>query len=366
MKKFLCFIIVFVLVSSLNVYAQEENELTIHADSSQEFISRAKNFIYSQMDNLCTKTTVIFTGKGLEEFTYDQLLKGQTGLESEIITEYMQTEGKDYNALILRQYSISKTVWKNSSSNGKPSKLRIIYSFRWDEEMSDIQKLESFSKSVIEKLSQKNKTQYEMVKAIHDFVVSEYSYDTSSENEIHNPSDLIEQSKGVCSAYTGLIYKLLQEAGIESRIILLDAKGLNGAQNEAHTWNLIKLDNLWYHMDATWDDPITILDSGKIRYDYFLKSDETILKDHSFNKKPYPSALEDYKEKTQSLPIINIVPQKIDTSKTIPLNELKLKTQTSLLNSFLLFFPPSAFIGFFCVIFLIAMALFLLKLFEQR
>ncbi len=368
MKKIICFISVIIISFSftgLDINAQD-GEFTINADNSQEYFIRAKEILYSEMDNLCDEVTIIFTGKGLDDFTYDLLLKEKIGLEGELITEYMQTAGKDYNALILRGYSISKTVWKNSLSNEKATKLRIVYSFRWDETAEDIQRLDDFSESVIQKLSIENKTPYETVKAIHDFVVSVYSYDTSPVNEIHNPSEMIETKTGVCSAYTRLVYKLLTKAGIESRIVLLDATGKSNGVEECHTWNLVKLNNSWYHMDTTWDDPITAFDTNKIQYDYFLKSDETFLKDHSFTKTPYPAAPEDYKESNLSLPIINIVPEKDDTLKTESVNEIKTKRQTSLNNSLLLlFFSPSAFICSFFVILLTIIFLSLIKSFEK-
>ena len=52
-----------------------------------------------------------------------------------------------------------------------------------------------------------------------------------------------------------------------------------------HMWNFVKLDDKWYHVDLTWDDP-TYRPSGGGRYDmtdaslqhehhdYFLISDE--------------------------------------------------------------------------------------------
>ena len=61
-----------------------------------------------------------------------------------------------------------------------------------------------------------------------------------------------------------------------------------------HMWNMVKVGGLWYHVDVTWDDPIS--SSGPmLRYDYFLVSDSTILADHSIsNPFAVPSAPNNY------------------------------------------------------------------------
>ena len=49
-------------------------------------------------------------------------------------------------------------------------------------------------------------------------------------------------------------------------------------------WNYIKLNNIWYAVDVTWDDPIIIGGNGKLtnelRYSYFLKGSDTFYGSH--------------------------------------------------------------------------------------
>ena len=53
--------------------------------------------------------------------------------------------------------------------------------------------------------------------------------------------------------------------------------------NDEHIWNLVYLDEKWYHLDLTWDDPI-ITGGGRvtdtIKYAYFLKGSDEFFKDH--------------------------------------------------------------------------------------
>ena len=38
--------------------------------------------------------------------------------------------------------------------------------------------------------------------------------------------------------------------------------------NDQHIWNLVYLDGTWYHLDLTWDDPVS--DKNITRDNYFL------------------------------------------------------------------------------------------------
>ena len=62
--------------------------------------------------------------------------------------------------------------------------------------------------------------------------------------------------------------------------------------NEAHIWNLVYVNGVWVHLDATWDDPISEYNAN--RDTYFLISTEELekLKDdtHKFDKNIYKEA----------------------------------------------------------------------------
>ena len=62
--------------------------------------------------------------------------------------------------------------------------------------------------------------------------------------------------------------------------------------NEEHIWNLVYLDGKWYHLDLTWDDPIS--DINVNRDTYFLITTNTLEKindgTHKFDKSIYIEA----------------------------------------------------------------------------
>lgn len=86
-------------------------------------------------------------------------------------------------------------------------------------------------------------------KKIHAWIEQNVAYDATLIK--HSDYDaLVPPYKTVCQGYALLSYKMLNQAGIQTKIV----EGTAGGQ--AHAWNLVNLDGTWHHFDATWDDPI--------------------------------------------------------------------------------------------------------------
>ena len=47
-------------------------------------------------------------------------------------------------------------------------------------------------------------------------------------------------------------------------------------------WNYVKLNDKWYGVDTTWDDPVFINNPSKnvIRHNYFCKGDNVFIESH--------------------------------------------------------------------------------------
>jgi len=65
-------------------------------------------------------------------------------------------------------------------------------------------------------------------------------------------------------------------------LIAGDATNTNG-ETESHAWNQVFLNNTWYAVDVTWDDPI-VLGSGILdeerKYQYYLKGENEFSETH--------------------------------------------------------------------------------------
>ena len=127
---------------------------------------------------------------------------------------------------------------------------------------------------VVDELITSSMSDYEVVKTLHDYLVTHCDYDYRV--DIGNMPFVSHQAEGallkgtaVCSGYAKAYEAMLDAAGIPNVTITGFAGGY-------HAWNLVEVDGAWYHVDATWDDPTT-QGGDYIRYTYFLKSDKVMV-----------------------------------------------------------------------------------------
>ena len=127
----------------------------------------------------------------------------------------------------------------------------------------------------------KGMSDLEIVKALHDALVNDVSYDKKSGP---NCTTMLLEHKGVCDAYSRCMYLMLNMLNIPCHIVVGKAKG------GAHAWNLVQLEHgEWYHVDTTWDDPCLPKNRAVLRHTYFCLSDDEIRSDHTWNARQYPA-----------------------------------------------------------------------------
>ena len=120
-------------------------------------------------------------------------------------------------------------------------------------------------------------SEYEKVCTIYDYVCRNVSYD--SENMNNDAYDLkftayaaLENGKAVCNGYALLMYRMLLESGVDARII----EGYGNSN--AHAWNIVKIGDIYYNLDATWDADFY---TGIENTDFFLKGETSFASGHS-------------------------------------------------------------------------------------
>lgn len=123
-------------------------------------------------------------------------------------------------------------------------------------------------------LSYAEGTDYEKIKKVHNILIDNLSYEQSiSKPNIRNIYGALCEREVVCEGYAKAFKYLLDKLDIENIIVVGYGTNSSG-QSEEHAWNDVKLDDNWYAIDVTWDDPI-IIGGGKLtdksRYKYFLR-----------------------------------------------------------------------------------------------
>ncbi|GFP74563.1 transglutaminase domain-containing protein [Clostridium fungisolvens] len=168
-------------------------------------------------------------------------------------------------------------------ANGNIITIKFTFSY-WNTLTQDMY-IEKEVNKILAQIITPDMNNYEKEKEIHDWIVKNVQYDVSLTN--HSDYDaLIYPYKTVCQGYSLLAYKMLNKVGIPTKIIEGISKG------EAHTWNLVNLDGIWYHLDITLDDPIPDL-TNSINYDYYNLTDSQISVNHSWIK-AYPTSKTDF------------------------------------------------------------------------
>ncbi len=181
-------------------------------------------------------------------------------LETVEITDDKSTaKDGDYLQFSIKQWYI-KTSWIEGGD--ATVTLDVVYKCSYEEE----KKVDKTVKSALKSLELDGKSDYEKVKAIHDYIINKVSYDATLRRT--SAYDALIGKSSVCEGYAMAAYRMFTEAGLDTRII-------TGAGNGAsHAWNIVKVEGKWYNIDLTWDDPITYDGEEMLTYDYFLKSNK--------------------------------------------------------------------------------------------
>lgn len=136
------------------------------------------------------------------------------------------------------------------------------------------------------------------IKTFHDWIINKAKYDKNFNSKVNKDSypyhpysaygPLVE-GKAVCSGYSDAMAIFLNKIGIKNYKISNEVLNNN---EEGHVWNYALVDGKWYHLDLTWDDPLTSDNSDVLLYDFFLITNEELKKletnKHLFNNIYYP------------------------------------------------------------------------------
>lgn len=150
---------------------------------------------------------------------------------------------------------------------------------------SAISKVETIKNNAINEVI--NDNDYNKIFKIHNMLANSIEYNSSLDTKIsYNIYGALVNRKTVCEGYAKAFKYILDSLNIECILVSGTATNSSG-KTESHMWNYVKLNNNWYGVDVTWDDPIIIGGSSKnnIRHDYFLKGKNTFITSHSTSGK---------------------------------------------------------------------------------
>lgn len=172
---------------------------------------------------------------------------------------------------------------------------RLIFNFKYYESKAVIEGREKAVqdkvKEIVGKIIKKDMKDYEKEAALHDYIVNNTKYDVRFDKgnmpkESYTAYGVLIKGEGVCQGYAQAMDRLLNACGIENMMVTGEAD--NGKGWIGHAWNIVKIGGQYYHLDTTWDDPVTENGADKLRYSYFNVTDKQIAQNHKWNRSDYP------------------------------------------------------------------------------
>lgn len=227
---------------------------------------------------------------------YDTILNAFDLVESSVdVSKFAKTPDEVFAVLnqVLREHPESKFYYDKATVNyveesgfAKTLKLNYRYDLLTIEAMRTA--LNTKIKEIVQTETLSVMSSFEKELALHDYVVTHTVYEIDNLNNNSLPHlaytgyGVLVNGSGVCEGYAQAMQLLLNEVGIECRMVIGEGHG------ESHAWNMVKIEGEYYHLDTTWDDPIP--DGGdRVNYAYFNLPDRLMGKDHVWKIADYPA-----------------------------------------------------------------------------
>jgi len=146
--------------------------------------------------------------------------------------------------------------------------------------------------SLIEYLISWTDDDYLKAKSIHDWIVCNIPYDVLAYNngefKLKEPHITLRYKAAVCGGYSALFNYMARRAGFECHYVAGYTKGRSKRSIQPqgiftrHAWNCIKINNIWYLIDSTWNAGYVNENVFHFAYstDYFLTNPAIFIKRH--------------------------------------------------------------------------------------
>ncbi|WAM33826.1 S-layer homology domain-containing protein [Caldicellulosiruptor morganii] len=166
-----------------------------------------------------------------------------------------------------------------------------VYIYSKEEGFARRQAVEQKAWQVVSTVIDQTYNDYDKVLALHDWLALHTRYDLEGylNNDVpyesHTAYGALINGVAVCNGYATGMLALLEDADVET-IEIYGMAGI-GSSKEYHAWNMVYLEDNWYHLDVTWDDDDYY---NTVEHYYFNVPDTEIEFDHYWDRSLYPAA----------------------------------------------------------------------------
>lgn len=315
-KKYLIIILAFLSLLSIYFLCQT---LIINSRKEQDVVEKEKRYIKNQAKERIMDTinltleyfkevdTTSYQGYAYEEnLEYDKLTKNQKVLYDSMLMnvldfKYFKYEANkvgydtlddvliSYGALKLDYPEVEIYFYLNEVLDGDITMaLESIYHMPGDTSLKnvDILKLKDEIKIFNEEVNliissmPSNLNVYDKYRYLATYISLRTTYDNDFKNgnQTINIYGAIDGKTSICEGYAKAFKYLCKKANLWCKLVDGTCDGIG------HMWNLVKLNNEYYHVDITWSDYKDALPNSLEWFNYFIVSEDKILLDHEITK----------------------------------------------------------------------------------
>lgn len=284
MKKFLgklfevIVIVLFFLIGAktfrvLDATIELAGETSVEAENYSEYC----NIVKQSINNY--DSSIIIKIKDFDKETYDV-----DSMNNILKANELETLNSNVKRYTITQYDILNTFLK--------------IDFRYVDSVEELKRKEKLVNEKVQEIVKSTITnemgEYEKEKALYDYLVNNCEYDMDTFNsgvwdKNNDEYSALINGLSMCKGYAQAMNRLLKAANIESKIVIGDIIDAEEPDKEklGHAWNIVKINDKNYHIDATWDSTYTHMYNETSDY-FFNLSDEEIESTRTWERKSYP------------------------------------------------------------------------------
>ena len=135
-----------------------------------------------------------------------------------------------------------------------------------------------------------NASDYDKVKMIYTYLIDHTEYEASDDDQ--NIAGVFWKKKAVCAGYARAVQYLLEQLGIPCIYV----EGSARDSVEGHAWNIVKINEQYYYVDATNGDQPSFLEGGAVQ----LEEHKTVIYDYLC---PFPQEYEQVYTASDEFPV---------------------------------------------------------------
>ncbi len=154
--------------------------------------------------------------------------------------------------------------WANqwsASYSGSVYNVTIDFSISYYTTAAQEREMDAAVSALLEEMDVDQESDYRKIRSIYDYLCENVVYD---DENLNNPDHTLKftayaallDGTAVCQGYATLFYRVALTLGVDARLIAGNSGG-------PHAWNIARLNELYYNLDATWD-------AGMSEYQFFL------------------------------------------------------------------------------------------------